>query len=47
MRGEEWLRTLLLQRELQHFVWLYWCRRRYLDEIGLKFLSGIAHEDVA
>lgn len=45
--GEAWLNQLLSQRELRHFAWLHWCRRQYLSEIGLTFLPGIAHEDVA
>ncbi len=45
--GENWLTTLLTQKELRHFVWLHWCRRDYLQSIGLTFFPGISHEDVA
>ncbi len=45
--GENWLTTLLTQKELRHFVWLHWCRRDYLQTIGLTFFPGISHEDVA
>ncbi len=45
--GAAWLHTLLKQKELRHFVWLHWCRRAYLQSIGLTFLAGILHEDVA
>ncbi len=45
--GSAWLHTLLKQKELRHFVWLHWCRREYLQSIGLEFLVGISHEDVA
>ena len=45
--GAEWLLMLLQQKELRHFVWLHWCRRAYLQSIGLEFLTGISHEDVA
>lgn len=45
--GGAWLETLLDQKELRHFVWLYWCRRDYLHRIGLEFSPGMVHEDVA
>ncbi len=45
--GENWLATLLTQKELRHFVWLHWCRRDYLQAIALTFAPGISHEDVA
>ncbi len=45
--GSVWLHTLLKQKELRHFVWLHWCRRAYLQSIGLTFMAGISHEDVA
>jgi heptose III glucuronosyltransferase len=45
--GEEWLVTLLTQKELRHFVWLHWCRREYLQTIELTFNAASApHEDV-
>ncbi len=46
MPGAAWLRSRLLQRALFHFVWLHLYRRRFIENLGLRFVAPWIHEDV-
>ncbi len=46
MTGEAWIVQLSTNRELRHYVWLMFCRRRLLTEHRVRFPENILHEDI-
>jgi glycosyltransferase involved in cell wall biosynthesis len=46
MDGETWIRAVIADDEFRHFPWLWFCRRDFLARHGLRFATGLLHEDI-